>query len=447
MIAWLSLGSNLGDRLATLTSGVRHLAENPHVRIEAVSSVYETEPVGYLAQPAFLNAGVRLRTDLAPLALLDACQAAEQAEGRRRSFPNAPRTLDIDIVACEREGDEEGGAGEVLMSTPRLTLPHVRAAERQFVQVPLAELRTGCTGRAPGIEPWLWGWTPLADEVGSREAGSDLAPHRLMNHVLVGARYPTHLLYLSTTGSTNDEAKRLAQAGAADGTVVVAEGQSSGRGSKGRIWESATGLGVWMSVVLRPSVHTEHVGLVPLAASVAVCRALRRLGAVDAGIQWPNDLLDRGRKIAGILCESASAGGTVDWVVVGIGIDVLHGPEDLPAGLEVPAVSLRLCREQTAPGAGNGELRARVAASVLYELGETVRMLSTGAAGLLMDEYRRDSLLLGRRVRLQGPDGTCDALAKDVDDQGRLLVEAADGLHALDSVSMTVRTVQEGTSS
>jgi len=447
LIAWLSLGSNLGDRLATLTAGVRRLAENPRIRIEAVSSVYETEPVGYLAQPAFLNAGVRLRTDLAPIGLLDACQAAELAEGRERSFPNAPRTLDVDIVACEREAEEAGDPGEISMSSPRLTLPHIRAAERQFVQVPLAELRTGCTGRAPGIEPWLWGWTPLAEDPGSRESGSDLAPHRLMNHVLVGARYPTQVLYLASTGSTNDEAKRLAQDGASDGTVVVAEEQTAGRGSKGRSWESVGGLGVWMSVLLRPSMNAEHVGLVPLAASVAACRALRRLGAVDAGIKWPNDLLDRGRKIAGILCESASSGGRVEWVVVGIGIDVLHGPDDLPAGLDEPAVSLRICREQDAPGAGNGELRARVAAAVLYELGETVRMLSTGADRLLLDEYRRDSLLLGRAVRVQGPDGTFDARATDVDDQGRLLVEAADGPHALDSGNMTVRTVQEGISS
>jgi BirA family biotin operon repressor/biotin-[acetyl-CoA-carboxylase] ligase len=202
-----------------------------------------------------------------------------------------------------------------------------------------------------------------------------------------------------------------------------------------------------MSVLLRPAVNATHTGLVPLAASVAACRALRRLGAVDAGIKWPNDLLDRGRKIAGILCESASSGGRVDWVVVGIGVNVLHGPDDLPDGLDVPAVSLRMCRAQNAPGAGNGELRARLAAAVLYELEETVRMLTTGAARQLMDEYRRDSLLIGRDVRVTGPEGTFDARATDVDDQGRLLVEAADGPHALDSGNMTVRTVQEGTSS
>ena len=98
MIAWLGIGSNLGDRMETLSSGVRHLAANPGIHVEAVSSIYETAPVGYLEQPAFLNAVVRLRTSLAPTGLLDACQAAEQAEGRTRSFPNAPRTLDIDLL-------------------------------------------------------------------------------------------------------------------------------------------------------------------------------------------------------------------------------------------------------------------------------------------------------------------------------------------------------------
>ena len=458
MIAWLGIGSNLGDRMETLSSGVRHLAANPGIHVEAVSSIYETAPVGYLEQPAFLNAVVRLRTSLAPTGLLDACQAAEQAEGRTRSFPNAPRTLDIDLLACERESGEEGGVGPVEISTPRLTLPHVRAAERTFVRIPREELRTGCVGRTEGVEPWLWGWDPLAGagEVSAAaglarmapppDAGSDLEPHRLVRHIQKSAAFPTRILYLRETGSTNDEIRRLAVAGAPEGTIAIAETQRTGRGRQGRSWVSAAGLGVWMTLLLRPATaRSSSVGLLPAAAAVAACRVLRRLGAVDVGIKWPNDLLSRGRKLCGILCESASSGEGVDWVAIGIGVNVLHGPEDLPTGFDTPAVSLRLCRAETAPGAGNEELRARLAAAVLYELEETVRMVTTGATRLLLEEYRRDSLVLGREVRVHTSDGSYEARVTGIDDQGRLLVAAADGERVLASGDVTVRTVQEGT--
>ncbi len=450
MIAHLSLGSNLGDRLATLTGAVRFLASVPAVRIDAVSSVYETAPVGYLDQPPFLNAVVRLRTALDPLALLDACQAAEQAAGRQRPFPNAPRTLDVDIVSCEREAGEEGGPGGIAMATPRLTLPHARAHERDFVLLPLEELRTGCVGRSPGVVPWLWGWDPLGPEAQAPEDASDLAPHRLVQRLLPDGRYPVRLRYLAEAGSTNDEARRLAAAGAPAGTVVVAERQTAGRGRQGRRWVSAAGLGVWMTVLLRPGRDAEAAALAPVAAAVAVCRALRRLGAVEAGIKWPNDLLCRGRKIAGILCESASSGGAVDWLLVGIGINVLHGPDALPSDLDgtdpLPPTSLAICRGEGAPGAPGApaDLRARTAAAVLYELEETVRMGATGASRRLLDEYRRDSLILGQDVRVVAPMGSFNARAAGIDDRGRLIVETAAGAQALDSGEVAVRAAQEG---
>ena len=444
MIATLGLGSNLGDRLGTLTAGVRHLAACSGLRIEAVSSVYETAPVGYLDQPPFLNAVIRVHTSRAPLELLDACQAAEQSQGRTRSFPNAPRTLDIDILSCEREADAPGGPGPIQLSTPRLTLPHVRAAERAFVRIPLEELRTGCTGRAEGVEPWLWGWDPLAAQDAPPREESDLEPHRLVRHCLKSARFPTSVLYLRETGSTNDEARRLAAMGAPEGTVVLAESQTAGRGRRSRFWQSSDGLGVWMTVLIRPVGGHPAAGLLPAAAAVAACRALRRLGAIDVGIKWPNDILSGGRKICGILCESASSGEFVDWVAVGFGVDVLHGPDNLPAGLDTPAVSLRMLREETAPGVAAEELRARTAAAILYELEETSRMVATGAAPQLMEEYRRDSLVLGRDLRVLTPEGDYEARATGIDDQGRLLVAAADGVRALASGEVTVRTVQEG---
>lgn len=124
----LSLGSNLGDRLEHLRRGVEGLTRG--VEVEAVSSIYESAPAGYEEQPDFLNAVVRGRTVLGPRELLALAQEVEEDEGRRRSFPNAPRTLDIDILFF----------GDRVMREPGLTLPHPRWRERDFVRVPLAEV-------------------------------------------------------------------------------------------------------------------------------------------------------------------------------------------------------------------------------------------------------------------------------------------------------------------
>ncbi len=126
--AWLGLGTNLGDRRALLREALNALGRLG--RIEAVSSVYETEPVGFEEQPDFWNLVLRLATPLGPAALLAAAEAIELAHGRTRPFPNAPRTLDIDLLLYD----------DAVVSEPALRIPHPRLAERAFVLRPLAEL-------------------------------------------------------------------------------------------------------------------------------------------------------------------------------------------------------------------------------------------------------------------------------------------------------------------
>ena len=129
--AYVALGANLGDRLAALQRAVVRLGDLGTVG--AVSPVYETDPVGYADQPPFLNAVARLRTDLEPDALLHRLLAVESDLGRVRTFPNAPRTLDLDLLFYD----------DLVMGTPALTLPHPRLHERAFVLVPLAEIAPG----------------------------------------------------------------------------------------------------------------------------------------------------------------------------------------------------------------------------------------------------------------------------------------------------------------
>jgi len=128
---YLGLGSNVGDRESHLRAAVELLHERG-VEVEAVSSTYETEPVGeVLDQPYFLNAAVRIRTDLEPEALLDVCKEVEQARGRALDAPrHSPRPLDVDLLLL----------GDLELSTDRLTLPHPEVTSRRFVLAPLLEL-------------------------------------------------------------------------------------------------------------------------------------------------------------------------------------------------------------------------------------------------------------------------------------------------------------------
>lgn len=133
IFAFLGLGSNIGDRLAYLQSGVDHLAAHPKVRIDEISSVYETAPVGGPPQDPFLNMAIRVATTASPHGLLRACQQAEQAAERERTVRWGPRTLDVDVLLY----------GDRTISTRRLTVPHPRLAERPFALVPLIEVAPG----------------------------------------------------------------------------------------------------------------------------------------------------------------------------------------------------------------------------------------------------------------------------------------------------------------
>ncbi len=141
--ALLGLGANLGNRDHNLNTALRLLDANAGIRLLAVSSRYESDPVGYLDQPRFLNLVAGIETTLDPDGLLDAVLDIERRLGRIRTFPNAPRTLDIDLLFY----------GDQPLETERLTLPHPRYAERAFVVVPLEEVLAQAPFQLPQWDP------------------------------------------------------------------------------------------------------------------------------------------------------------------------------------------------------------------------------------------------------------------------------------------------------
>lgn len=153
MKAVLGLGANLGDPLMTLRAAVEALGLLPHTTVTAVSSMYQTAPVGYTDQPDFYNIVVTVETELTPHTLLGGCLGIEAALGRVRTFRNAPRVVDVDLLLYEGYAEQ----------TDELTVPHPRMMERAFVLVPLGELF--CDGVALGV-PFLAEPTPDVRKIG-----------------------------------------------------------------------------------------------------------------------------------------------------------------------------------------------------------------------------------------------------------------------------------------
>jgi BirA family biotin operon repressor/biotin-[acetyl-CoA-carboxylase] ligase len=214
--------------------------------------------------------------------------------------------------------------------------------------------------------------------------------------------------------STSDRLKNLARAGAPEGTVVLAETQTGGRGRHGRAWASPLG-NLYVSVLLRPSAAC--VAVLPLAVGVAVSEGLDALG-VSARLKWPNDVMALDRKLGGILAESSSTGSSIDWVVVGIGVNVRAPP---PPELGDLAVSLV---DAGAPFAQVEE----VACAVLPRLGVWYHRLAESGAAVVLDEWRFRSVpWWGQTVEAWSAERRIVGRAAGVDDEGGLVLELDDG--------------------
>jgi BirA family transcriptional regulator, biotin operon repressor / biotin---[acetyl-CoA-carboxylase] ligase len=220
-------------------------------------------------------------------------------------------------------------------------------------------------------------------------------------------------------GSTNDEAHRLADAGARHGEVVIAEVQTEGRGRRGRQWIAPTGKSIALSVILRPSIPTAQASEITLAAAVAVCEAARELGASTARIKWPNDVECGGRKLAGILTELRAEGERTRHVVLGVGVNCGVLPEDFPEELADQATSLRIEK-------GEDVARALACARLLEALDEWLALHELEGFAPVRDRWRQLSSTLGRRVRVELEPGLLEGDAVDLAEDGALIVRTPD---------------------
>jgi BirA family biotin operon repressor/biotin-[acetyl-CoA-carboxylase] ligase len=229
--------------------------------------------------------------------------------------------------------------------------------------------------------------------------------------------FTRQILWYAEVGSTNDVAARLADRGEPEGTLVVADAQTAGRGRHGRTWASPPGAGLYMSIVMRPA--PTALGLLTIAAGVALADGIQAATGLQPQLKWPNDVYMGGRKLAGILAEAGSSSAGMPHVIVGCGINLM--PAAYPADVAARATSIE-------SELGRPIDRGLLLVECLAALHVRYRELQSNAHAVVIGRWRDRALsTLGRRVEWDVAGVTRHGVAEDIDDTGALLVRDGTG--------------------
>lgn len=230
-----------------------------------------------------------------------------------------------------------------------------------------------------------------------------------------------NIIYLDSIDSTNTYAKKAAEESFKEGTVIIADEQTAGRGRLGRHWVATRGKGIWMTIMLKPDILPFDAPKLTIAAALAVVKGLSGCCQLDASIKWPNDIVSGGKKLCGILTEMSAEADEIKYVIVGIGINVNMGVEDF--GPEVSSTATSISIES-----GKTFSRKAVAASVLHKFEELYKdFIKDGSIRHFLDEYKSRSAVLGKEIRVISKKEEISGLAVDISEEGHLVVKLADG--------------------
>ncbi|HIL71235.1 MAG TPA: biotin--[acetyl-CoA-carboxylase] ligase, partial [Verrucomicrobia bacterium] len=222
------------------------------------------------------------------------------------------------------------------------------------------------------------------------------------------------------TTSTNDVVGRLARDGVPEGAVVFSESQTKGRGRLGRCWVSAPGKGLWFSVLLRPDMLPSEVTRLTIMVGAALVAGIQRETHLPVDIKWPNDICFEGRKIAGILTELNAELDHVNYVVLGIGINVNMVASDFPPELKHSATSLFLETGHFVP-------RADLATTILREIDVRYRQLNSNDFDQVADEWQHHCSTIGKEISVRMGDQMIQGRAESLDSDGALLLRGEHG--------------------
>jgi BirA family biotin operon repressor/biotin-[acetyl-CoA-carboxylase] ligase len=226
--------------------------------------------------------------------------------------------------------------------------------------------------------------------------------------------------HFHTLDSTNSKAYQLALDGAEEGEVVVAESQEKGRGRLGRQWFSPPFLNLYLSVILRPKISPHQASLITLMAAIATADAIQKFSGFLPLIKWPNDILLRNRKVAGLLNEINSEMDRIHFVILGIGINLNMDEKVFSKEIRTVATSLKIEMRQTIS-------RKAFLQSLLQELEKWYTIFMKQGSAVILKAWRDRAHLKGRRVKVTSFGEKLAGIAIDVDSDGALILETADG--------------------
>lgn len=257
--------------------------------------------------------------------------------------------------------------------------------------------------------------------------------NEIINHISKENPWRDKIQFFETITSTNDVLKQMALQGAPEGTVLVADSQSGGRGRLGRTFLSPSGVGIYLSVLLRPACMPGELMHLTCGSALAACNAIEQTAGFRPGVKWTNDIVYRKKKLAGILTElGLNQDGSTAYAIIGIGINCTQKPEDFPPELREIAGSLKMV-------SGREIDRALVAAKMIEGFYEMNRGLLQKKSQMISD-YRKDCITLGQEISVVRNGFNRHGKALDVDEDGALLVAYEDGsMETVNSGEVSVR--------
>ena len=226
--------------------------------------------------------------------------------------------------------------------------------------------------------------------------------------------------FYNKVDSTNLTAMDLAQQGAPEGTVVLADQQLRGRGRDKRSWHSPAEVGIYCSIILRPTISASMAQLLTLMTAVSIVKAIALRTGLSPRMKWPNDVLVNDKKVAGILLESKVSGTSMEYAVIGFGINVNHASTDLPEEIRVNASSLFIELSEVVD-------RNALVVQIFTELEKLYGRLQQEDFPMILELWRHYSATLGRRVRIWQKDRATEGIAVDLTEEGGLLVKVESG--------------------
>ena len=245
----------------------------------------------------------------------------------------------------------------------------------------------------------------------------------------------SEIKYFDTIDSTNTQAKRIAN-NVPDGTIVISEEQDGGRGRLSRSFFSPKYKGIWFSVILKPNFLPQEAPKCTLMAAVAITKAIEEIANVKVGIKWPNDILYNGKKLVGILTEMNAEMDRINYIVIGMGINVNIASDEMPDDIKDIATSISQI-------AGHEVSRLGLLTKILYHLEQLYIISQNEGFAAIFDEWRKYSITLNQNIRVIGTNEVLEGIAVDIDEDGALLVNIDGQIKRVLAGDVSIRPVNK----